>query len=434
MGSKTCRPALHVPADYGGNHERKTVHFCSFERRFRGLAVGHDVLSGDVTRGKTAHGLRKCSVLNHYSAINAAAAGDQIEICPALYPEQLIITKALTLRGVATPVNISSYLPCCNEVDRVLLQPTLQDLQGLPFEAVITVMNTEGVSIENLSIDASQNTVTSCDVALSGVHFYNASGRIRRSAIAGAQLPNPQNCSTFFGNGFGIVVDSSDSLPHHVEIEENSIHDYQRDGIEVTNTGVSVEIEGNDISGLGPASGINQFGVFLLNGAAGEIEANFITEGSCGSLSSSDCVNLRSEGVVLRAAADGTVIDHNVISHVQSGIFLNTVNAVRIRNNLIGNIDALDGIDMENTSNSLVDGNTIFNATPLTNLSEGIFEAFGGTEGKNEITNNTVNDAYCGVAFVATSHVKHGRYSNVLYPELVTTTQPGPPPVEPPLP
>jgi len=59
------------------------------------------------------------------AAVNAAAPGDVIEICPALYPEQLIIAKPLTLRGVLTRVNIESYLPCCNEVKRVLIQPSV---------------------------------------------------------------------------------------------------------------------------------------------------------------------------------------------------------------------------------------------------------------------------------------------------------------------
>jgi hypothetical protein len=357
-----------------------------------------------------------------------------IEICPALYPEQLIITKPLVLRGVLTHVNIEKYLPCCNEVKRVLLQPSLQDLQGLPFEAVITVMGTENVTIDNLAIDASQNTVSSCDIALSAVHFYNASGQLLNSAVFGARLPNPQNCSTFLGNGFGVVVDSSEPGPFHVGIENNSIHDFQRDGIEVSNAGVSVGIEGNNISGLGPSTGINQFGIFLLAGAVGQVTGNIITEGACGKLSPTDCVNLRSEGVVLAAVGDGAVVDHNVINRAQSGIFLNGVNRARITNNMIGNIDALDGIDMQGTSNSLVDSNTIFHATPLTNLSEGVFEAYGGSEGNNLITNNTVNDVYCGVAFVSTSQVKFGRYSNVLYPELLSNGNPGPPPTEPPLP
>jgi Protein of unknown function (DUF5131) len=54
--------------------------------------------------------------------------------------------------------------------------------------------------------------------------------------------------------------------------------------------------------------------------------------------------------------------------------------------------------------------------------------------GNNEISNNVVNDAYCGVAFVSTSHVLDGEYFNVLYPELLSNAQNGPLPIEPPLP
>lgn len=38
------------------------------------------------------------------AAVKAAAPGDVIDIWPALYPEQLVITKPLTLRGVLVKV------------------------------------------------------------------------------------------------------------------------------------------------------------------------------------------------------------------------------------------------------------------------------------------------------------------------------------------
>lgn len=419
---------------------KRTRHFWGTGVLALLLLVSGTVCSATTRRvGQPNTGCTNAQYTTITDAVSAASAGDEIEICPALYPEQLIITMPLTLRGVTSNPDISAYLPCCNEANRVLLQPRLQDLQGLPFESVITVMNTTEVTLDNLTIDASQNIVSGCGIALAGVTFLNASGRLQNSTVQGAQLPNPQSCSTFSGNGFGVVVTSNDSGPHYVGILNNSIHDYQRDGIEVSNAGVSVEIESNNVSGLGPSTGINQFGIFLLNGAVGEVEGNIITEGSCGTLSSADCYSLRSEGVVLRAVGDGAVVDHNVINHVQSGIFLNAVNKARVSNNLIGNIDALDGIDMQGTSNSIIAGNTIFSAVPVTNLSEGIFEAYGagsagGMEGYNEISNNTVNDAYCGVVFVATSHVSQGRYSNVLYPKLISNGNSGPPPTEPPLP
>lgn len=48
-------------------------------------------------------------------------------------------------------------------MDRILLQPTLTTLADLSFQAVITVMNTHDVTIENLAIDAS-NDEAGCDI------------------------------------------------------------------------------------------------------------------------------------------------------------------------------------------------------------------------------------------------------------------------------
>src|SRR2546425_500859 len=112
-------------------------------------------------------------------AINAAPEGAEIKICPALYPEHLTIEKPLTLRGVSE-----------NGVDRVLLQP------APPFEAVIAVRNTHDVTIRNLAIDASSNTVSGCAVllngvitgSLAGIHFRNSSGSVHSTAIVGARL------------------------------------------------------------------------------------------------------------------------------------------------------------------------------------------------------------------------------------------------------
>lgn len=366
------------------------------------------------------------------AAVSAAAPGDVVEICPALYPEQLVITKPLTLRGVPVEVN-------GNKVKRVLIQPSsLQDLQGLPVEAVITVMNTRGVTIEDLAIDASNNSVDGCSPGLAGIHYWNSSGTVENDAIFGTQLGNPQSCvSVPSGNGFGVLVDSNQPRPFHVSVENNSIHDFTKSGIQAMNAGVTVNIGGNTISGVGPNGGFAfQFGVFILNGAVGQITGNAISEGLCGTLSPTDCLNQRSEGVTLRLAGDGTVVDHNVITNAQSGIFVNAANNIQITNNLISNLEVLDGIDLQGTSNSLIDGNTIYNATPIANESCGVFEnpgpgTSGGIEQRNKIFHTTVNDAYCGVAHVSTSHVADGSYHNTLFTEVNADTFAFPPPVEP---
>ena len=159
------------------------------------------------------------------AAVNAANPGDVIDICPAVYPEQLVITKPLTLRGIEV-----------NGIGRVLLQPTLAAVSGLTTEAVITVLNTTGVTIQNLAIDASHNSINGCGSgvpSLAGVHFSSSSGVLENSAIFGAQVANPQSCVSAlpFGNGFGVQVDASQTGSFNVWIGNNSIHDYTANGI-----------------------------------------------------------------------------------------------------------------------------------------------------------------------------------------------------------
>jgi nitrous oxidase accessory protein NosD len=378
-------------------------------------------------------------------AVNAAAPGDEIDICPALYAEQLLITKPLTLRGIRVD---DTLLAPAVPVNRVLLQPsTLQDLGGLGVEAVITVMNTQNVTIENLAIDARNNNVSTCAPGLADIHYFNASGNIKNDAISGAQLTNPKGCVAIFpGNGFGVLVDSDQPGPFHVSVEHNSIHDYTKDGIQATTAGVTLEVRDNTISGAGPSGGFSfQFGVFLVNGAAGAIERNVITEGLCGTLSYSDCLNQRSEGVTLRAAGDGTVVSDNVITDAQSGIFINGGNQFQIVGNTIRNIDALSGMDIRGSAatgpftNSVISGNTISNVGPITeNFSIydggcGIIEYPGTGVSGNTILHNTVNDSYCGVGHVTADHVVGGVYYNTLYNELNSDLYPNtlPPSTEP---
>lgn len=374
-------------------------------------------------------------------AVSAAVSGDVIEICPALYSEQVLITKPLTLRGI--PVQ---------GISRVLLQPNpMVTVGGLPFQAVIAIVNTGNVTIQNLTIDASYNTVTGCDTGLSGIHFYNASGLVDSSSVGGAQLNDAASCPTVVsyplvvGGGIGIQIDT-DGLqtgPFKVVVTRSSIHDYGANGVLAFGSGVTATLMSNSLSGIGPAIGIKQFAVFLVNGAIGNVVGNTINEGACGALNVADCTSVRSEGVVLRAAGDGTVVDSNSITNTQSGIFVNGANSARITNNVIQNIDALDAIDIQGTAsgyftNSLISGNMIYNVGPLSTASEnetgcGINEYTGSGVSGNMIRGNMVDNAYCGVAAVAADTLESGQYFNTLYGTLNADQYPDtfPPALEP---
>ncbi len=342
------------------------------------------------------------------SAVDASPSGATIYVCPGTYDEQVTISKPLTVRGIQV-----------GQKDRVQIQPSTFSAVS-DNAAVITVQNTNNVFLKDLAVDASKNTVSGCTPTLSAVHFFNAGGEVADSAISGAKITNPSSCATLSGNGFGILAEATGSGSLGFEVERNSVHDYSKDGVRVMGNGLKANIDGNVISGLGPAAGFSfQFGVFVLNGAVAWVRHNQITEGDCGSLSVTDCINARSEGIVLRAVGDGSAVDYNVISRVQSGIFINFANKASISHNLVSNVFGLDAIDAQGMSNSVLDGNSVFNGN-LSSQSCGITEVpgpgnAGGTEANNWIVNNQITDAWCGLAFASTSHLQNNRYHDVLF-------------------
>jgi parallel beta-helix repeat protein len=347
------------------------------------------------------------------AALSAASPYDVVEVCADFYPEQLTITKPVTVRGIAIPTSGT-------RVNRVVIRPVLTGTGSL---ATITVANTSDVVLENLAVDASDNNINGCTPAVSAIHYVNSSGKVLANAISGA---HPETvCSSFLGNGYGVLIDTDGTSrgPFHVSVEHNSIHDYARDGVFAIGAGVFADITGNSISGVGPSSGSFQWGVFILNGAFARVRENNISEGLCGSLPFSDCFALRSEGVVLRIAANGTVVDENVITNAQFGIFLNGGNEYRVTNNRISNIDGQSGIhlqghapgDTTTLTNTLVQGNTIYHLLPLANQVCGVDEEAGSGLSGNYIAHNVVNDAYCGVAQVFTDVAVENRFFNTEY-------------------
>ncbi len=321
------------------------------------LGISSQIWAKTLTVGATGVPCPNAGYTTIGAAVTAASSGDTIEICPALYPEQLLITKPLTLVGIGQM-----------GVGRVLIQPaSFSMLGGFSFEAVILVTGTSNVTISNLAIDASNNTVSGCTLGLAGIHFYNASGVVEGVAISGAELSTQTSCTTLFpGNGAGVQVDgNTSSTSASVTVRNTSIHDFGRNGILAIGPGEWVDVNGNSITGVGPTLGVTQFGVFLANGATGQVTGNYITEGNCGAIAVTACISVRSEGVVLRSAGNGVVIANNVISDVQAGVFINGATNVLVSGNSISSVDALNGIHMQGSLSSLVTANRIYHVGPL---------------------------------------------------------------------
>lgn len=377
------------------------------------LAFWAEAASGaTLTVGKpntNCSGARYTSIA---AAIAAAQPGDTVQVCPGVYEEQLLITKPLTLQGIAS-----------NGYNQAVIRPAQFTYSGaVASSAVVSVINTQDVTVESLTLDASANTVDSCDFILAGVRVQNSSATIQHNVVTGTALKRPSSCAALFpGNGNAIHVDSTQAGSYTIAVKHNSIHDFARNGILVMGTGINATVESNTIAGIGPSTGSFQFGIFIANGAVANVRWNMVSQGNCGSLEFVPCRDLRSEGVILRAVGSGSVVDGNILTDAQNGIFINGGSNLRITNNLIRNMDIFSGIHLQGTTDSVFTGNQIYNTSPKDEVAAersegcGINEITGAQNARNRYSGNVVIDAYCGIAHVGSSIVESGTYVNTIY-------------------
>ena len=196
-------------------------------------------------------------------AVNAASPGDTIQICPGVYAEQVTISKPLQLIGnngaILRPSGVAAN--------------TTGLASGQSIAAILLVENTTDVTVRNVTVDGSDADINACAPDLVGVFFRNASGLLSRVAVRNAKLSSTLNgCAS----GSAILVQSGGGLTSAVSILESSIHDYQKNGITVNETGTQATIEGNFVTGLGPTTGAAQNGIQIGFGAQGTIRHNTV--------------------------------------------------------------------------------------------------------------------------------------------------------------
>ena len=120
---------------------------------------------------------------------------------------------------------------------------------GVPIAAAIVVKDAANVQIEGLIVDTANNGITECAPDLIGILSQNSSGIIEHNAIRNTKLSAALNgCQS----GTAIVVESLASKSSTVRINDNSVHDYQKNGITSSEAGTETVIVDNVVTGLGP--------------------------------------------------------------------------------------------------------------------------------------------------------------------------------------
>jgi pectin methylesterase-like acyl-CoA thioesterase len=312
------------------------------------------------------------------AAINAASPGTQIHICEGTYPEQLKIAKPLSLHGengvVIQPSNVTAN--------------STGTFSGQPIAAIILVQDATDVDIHNVIVDGSNAGIAECAPDFIGIFYRNASGDISRVAVRNVKLSTALNgCQS----GSAILIQSGGGAVSKVEIEDASIHDYQKNGITANEIGTQVSIEDDVVTGIGPTTGAVQNGIQIGFGAAGSIAGNTVANhiwSSC--VSTTVCASNASDILVVQS--DNVTVDHNRAGVSQTGIAI-LANHARVTNNHVFDTQIFDGIQLFGNDNDAKNNDIVHSDEA------GVF-----VQGNNNtITHNRINEAAFGVLKVSGS-------------------------------
>jgi hypothetical protein len=305
-------------------------------------------------------------------AVDAASPGDEIRVCKGIYVEQVTIRKALDIDAD----NGAILMPSAMQANTKSL------FDAAPIASAVVVADTSGVSISGLTIDGANNGIPQCAPDLIGISFQNASGVLNHVAVRNFKLAASLNgCQS----GTGVFVQSGSGGVSRVEIDDCTVHDFQKNGITADEKGTTAVIRRNVVTGEGRTNGAAQNGVQIGFGAEGSILDNVVTNNiwaPCTAMASCAAVATN----ILVVQSDAVEVSGNSAGISQVNIFV-AGNTASIEHNETFATAVFDGIRVEGDQ-SRVRHNKIFNGAE-----SAIFLAGNN----NVVTNNTITEADIGI-------------------------------------
>jgi hypothetical protein len=358
-------------------------------------------------------------------AVNAAPSGSTIDVCPGTYPEQVLIdSKSLTLIGVPSGTNDAAVLvpPAGGLIvngDRI---------GGQSVGAQIFVHNSTAVTISHLTVDGNGNALVGCATDPIGIYFKNSSGRITDSVARNQILdPSDQGCQV----GLGIDVESDSGAPA-VTVSNNSVHNYQKNGITAggpgTGGGPAMTITNNTVVGIGATPLIAQNGIQLGFGATGKVAGNTVADDIY-----TGAAAAAGSGILIYAST-GVAVSGNSVQSTQFAIATVTdpidgpADNAAITSNNLGGTQQFDAIDLCSNGNT-AQSNSIYGSLAQSGIHlDDECPGPGSTPSgiNNTAKNNTINEPCAGILLGTGSPntVGPNTFFNVTYTSLADNSCP----------
>jgi nitrous oxidase accessory protein NosD len=355
------------------------------------VALGGHLMAVTVQVGTCRSGVVTFSTIQ--AAVNASAAGATVLVCPGTYPEQVVVNKALTLKGVQSGTLGAAVIVA---PPGGMVQNTTSLVTGNPIAAQILVTGTTDVSISNLTIDGGHNGISSSSCTplnLVGLFYQNASGRVNRVAAVNQALTGSSiGCQV----GLAIFVQSGNGGTSTVAVSNSHVQNYQKNGITGNEVGTTITISGNTVVGQGRTHGAAENSIQIGFGATGKISSNVAMDDIWAPDTISDSADAAS-GILVFASA-GVTVSGNTVGNTQFGIAFvsdpvsGPADGGIITGNRLSATHIFDGIELCSSSNA-VHGNTI-NGSAESAIH---VDSSCGPVMNNVVSGNTVNDACAGI-------------------------------------
>lgn len=338
--------------------------------------------------------------------VNAAPPGGTVLVCPGVYPEQVKITKPLTVAGIQ--VGNADAAIIVPPTGGSALNATSLSTPSYQIAAGIWVHDARNVTLTNLTVDGTGNNIgnlSSCAPDLDGILYQNSSGTIDSVAVRHEKLvaPPPALPTSLSGcqSGEAIFVESGNE-PHvsagsQVIVQNSSIHDFQKNGVTGNEVGTQLGVQNNSIIGQGPTMGAAENGIQFGYGATGWAADNIVTDNVWQPDNSLQPFNAAA-GIITYGSANVTIVE-NQIANTQFGIAVaddytdplsNPGDNATIVGNTVSATHIFDAIDVC-SNNNRVSGNQIFSAQES---AIHLDKTCGGTGSQKSGNNNDVKDNF----------------------------------------
>jgi hypothetical protein len=318
-------------------------------------------------------------------ALAHTPAPDVVDVCPGTYPEQIVITKPVTLEGIANGEHGAVFIT----VPPGGLIPNADDGGAA---AQVFVNNVPGeVNISNIVVDGSGNKVAS-GITLVGVLYENSSGTINhietrfQQAVEG---PEPG-----VDGSYGVSIDATS--PETVTVKNSNMHSFSGTGIGANdnsagNNVLTLNIEGNTV-----AADPGTLGILIYSGLFLNLTGNTITGPA-------------RDGMDIVLPVTGTVSKNSISGFGGNGIYLLTYGTgftLSVTSNTIFDIGG-DAIQLEEGVTVPIEGNTIM-------------QSHYGIDFECNVDNNVNSNTFTAIHFEALENVPKSVVSSNSYFDVPT--------------